>query len=142
MRKLVEEYNTWGLMINIEKTKYLCVRNDFNSLELYEGKVISGRPDYTHLGVTFGDTGTDGKEIEKKITQAKQVIGCLNSVCGSGEIKKGRKIRLGSLPYGSETWRHTEGLKSRSEEVEMDVLRRSSITSKREHVPNEVMKRE
>ncbi|KAL3275043.1 hypothetical protein HHI36_019815 [Cryptolaemus montrouzieri] len=80
MRKLVGEYNNWGLMINFERTKYLCVGNYFNSLELDEGKDISGSREYTYLGVTFDDTGTDGKEIEKRITQAKQVIGCLDSV--------------------------------------------------------------
>ncbi|KAL3271920.1 hypothetical protein HHI36_022390 [Cryptolaemus montrouzieri] len=39
-------------------------------------------------------------------------------------------------------WRLTEIFKSRLEAVEMDVPRRSSRTSRREHVPNEVMKRE
>ncbi|KAL3285578.1 hypothetical protein HHI36_000108 [Cryptolaemus montrouzieri] len=47
-----------------------------------------------------------------------------------------------SLLYGSETWWLTERFKSRLEAVEMDVLRRSSRTSRTEHVPNEVIKRE
>ncbi|KAL3282947.1 hypothetical protein HHI36_006105 [Cryptolaemus montrouzieri] len=90
----------------------------------------------------------DGKEIERRITQAKQVIGSLNSVFWSGEITKGRKMRVyeamvrSSLLYGSETWRLTERFKSRLEVVEMDVLTRSSRTSRREHVPIEVIKRE
>ncbi|KAL3283143.1 hypothetical protein HHI36_006297, partial [Cryptolaemus montrouzieri] len=94
MRKLVEECNNWGLMINIEKTKNLCVENDVNSLELNEGKEILGNREYTYLGVTFDDTGTDGKAIEKRITQAKQVIGCINSVFWSEEITKSRKMRV------------------------------------------------
>ncbi|KAL3268560.1 hypothetical protein HHI36_007668 [Cryptolaemus montrouzieri] len=47
-----------------------------------------------------------------------------------------------SLLYGSETWRLTERFKSRLEAMEMDVLKRSSRTWRREHVTNEVMKRE
>ncbi|KAL3276998.1 hypothetical protein HHI36_012360, partial [Cryptolaemus montrouzieri] len=96
----------------------------------------------------FDDTGTDGREIEKRLTQAKQVIGFLNSVFWSGEITKGRKMRVyeamvkSSLLYGSETCRLIERFKSRLEAVEMHVLRRSSRTSRREHVPNEVIKSE
>ncbi|KAL3281141.1 hypothetical protein HHI36_004361 [Cryptolaemus montrouzieri] len=52
-----------------------------------------------------------------------------------------RKLKS-SLLYGSEIWRLTERFKSRLKAVEMDVLRRSSRTSRREHVPNEVIKRE
>ncbi|KAL3286054.1 hypothetical protein HHI36_000567 [Cryptolaemus montrouzieri] len=46
-----------------------------------------------------------------------------------------------SLLYGSETWRLTERFKSRLKAVEIDVLKRSSRTSRREHVPNEVIKK-
>lgn len=55
---LVEEYNIWGLTVNLDKTKYLCVDAQPNSLNLKGGKkILHG----VYLGLTFDYTGTDTK---------------------------------------------------------------------------------
>ena len=37
-RKLKEEYEKWGLTINLEKTKYICVGEEKESLKFYSGE--------------------------------------------------------------------------------------------------------
>lgn len=41
-----------------------------------------------YLGVIFDSTGTDTKEIEKRMIQTKRIIECLNEIFWSKEITK------------------------------------------------------
>ena len=67
---------------------------------------------------------------------------CLNGILWSDDIRKKRKLNIysalikSSLLYGSETWRLTENNKRRVEATEMDALRRSSRTSRKERIRN------
>ncbi|XP_044755102.1 uncharacterized protein LOC123314054 [Coccinella septempunctata] len=72
VRKLVEEYNEWGLTVNLEKTKYLRIGGPPGFLDLENGHRISCCRDYVYLGVRFDESGTDIGEIEKRITSAKK----------------------------------------------------------------------
>ena len=141
-RRLQEEYRKWGLEINTQKTKYLPIGAESLNLELEIGKIKTCE-EYTYLGVTFDSTGKDDKEINKRITQARRTIGCLNGIFWSEEIGKHRKFNIydslikSSLLYGAETWRITEYNKRRLEAVEMDVFRRTLGISRREHIRND-----
>lgn len=141
-RKLQEEYEKWGLQLNTQKTKYLPIAQEKVNIEL-EKEEIEACDEYTYLGVTFDITGKDDKEINKRITQARRIIGCLNGIFWSKEIGKHRKYNIyetlikSSLLYGSETWRITENNKRRLEAVEMDVFRRSLGISRRQRIRNE-----
>ena len=42
MQKLIEEYNKWGLIVNIRKTEYFCVGGEYDNLELDDGQQITG----------------------------------------------------------------------------------------------------
>ncbi|XP_030767351.1 uncharacterized protein LOC115891091 [Sitophilus oryzae] len=80
LRKLIEEYGEWGLTVNIAKTKYLCIGAQEGNLNLDNGQEIKQCQEYEYLGITFDNTGTDGREIEKRIINAKKIIGCLNGI--------------------------------------------------------------
>lgn len=146
MRKLTEEYSQWGLTVNLTKTRYLCVGEEPNNLVLDNGQQIPSCQEYVYLGVTFDSTGTDVKEIEKRIVQAKKVIGCLNGILWSKEITKKRKYNIyetmikSTLLYGAETWRVSEKQKKKLETVEMEAMRRSLCISRRDRIRNEVVK--
>lgn len=47
MRKLVEENNHWGLSVNINKTKYLCVGGEITCLDLEDEQ------EYAYFGSTL-----------------------------------------------------------------------------------------
>lgn len=93
LRKLIEEYEKWGLKVNLEKTKYLFAGGNAGSLKLGEGREISVCRSYKYLGVPFNSTGTDEEEIQARIIQARKAIKCLNGILWNREIGKERKYR-------------------------------------------------
>jgi len=106
-------------------------------LKLDEESEIEFCQEYKYLGVIFGTSGTDDKEIRSRVIKARKCIACLNGILWSEDIRKVRKLNIynalikGSLLYGSETWRLTENNKRRVEATEMDALRRSSRISRK-----------
>ena len=46
-RKLKEEYEEWGLTINLEKTKYICIGEGKKSLKFDGGKEIKPHTECT-----------------------------------------------------------------------------------------------
>lgn len=148
LRKLIEEYGEWGLTVNIAKTKYLCVGAQEGNLNLDNGHEIIQCQEYEYLGITFDNTGTDGREIEKRIINAKKIIGCLNGILWSKSITKRRKFNIyetmikSNLLYGAETWRITERYKKRIEAVEMDAIRRSMGISRQQRIRNNTIKQQ
>ncbi|XP_030746812.1 uncharacterized protein LOC115875485 [Sitophilus oryzae] len=72
LRKLIEEYGEWGLTVNIAKTKYLCIGAQEGNLNLDNGHEINQCQEYEYPGITFDNVGTDGREIEKRIINAKK----------------------------------------------------------------------
>lgn len=86
MRELIEEHARWELDVNIDKTKYLCVGSEEN--DFHCTMEIKACQDYKYLGLTFGKTGTDHKEINSRIIPAKRPIRCLNNVPWSTQISQ------------------------------------------------------
>lgn len=135
-RKLKETYEEWGLSMNIQKTKYLCIGNEKSNLQINETEIIEGCDEYKYLGVVFDRTGTDDKEIRARISQAKKGVSCLNGILWSKHINKKRKYNIynsmikTNLIYGAETWRLTEKNRKRVEAAEMDALWRSARISR------------
>ena len=68
-RKLKETYEKWGLDMNRNKTKYLCIGETEKNLKLDEDNEIEFCKEYKYLGVTFGTSGTDDKEIRSRVIQ-------------------------------------------------------------------------
>jgi hypothetical protein len=79
IRKLIEEYKKWGLTVNTQKTKYLCIGAKAENLVMDGNKEIKTYKKYKYLGMTLNREGTDDQEIRNKIITAKKIIACLNS---------------------------------------------------------------
>jgi len=75
-RKLRETYEKWGLGVNLNKTKYLCIGGTHNNLKLDKDKEIGFCQEYKYLGVIFDTSGTDDKEIRSRAIKARKCIAC------------------------------------------------------------------
>jgi len=126
-RKLKEK---WGLDMNLNKTKYLCIGETHSNLKLDKESEIEFCEEYKYLGVISYTSGTDDKEIRSRVIQARKWIACLDGILWSKDIRKERKLNIyvikSSLLCGFETRRLTENTERQVEAIEMDALRRSS----------------
>jgi len=61
--KLKETYEKWGLDMNLNKTKYLCIGEMHSNLKLDKDREIESCQEYKYLGVIFYTSKTDDKEI-------------------------------------------------------------------------------
>ena len=51
-RKLIDEYELWGLKLNVKKTKYMAIGDILRDLQLEDWKgIISHVNEYTYLGL-------------------------------------------------------------------------------------------
>jgi hypothetical protein len=69
---LKEAYESWGLTMNTQKTKYLCVGAETSDTELDNGDKITACKEYKYLGTVFNQQGTDDADIKLTIIQAKR----------------------------------------------------------------------
>ena len=66
-RMLKEEYEEWGLTINLEKTEYICIGEGKESLKLEGGEEIKPCTECTYLGTTIDQVGDNTTEIKHRI---------------------------------------------------------------------------
>ena len=130
VRKLDEEYEAWGLKINMEKTEYLIVgSNDRNNLILDQAE-IKNVNSFKYLGVTVTESGSSEIEIKKRIGQGRQVTRQLNGILWNTHIRQETKIRIyktiveSIVTYGAEVWEMTESLRGKLLSMEMGFWRR------------------
>jgi len=113
-RKLKGTYEKWGLDMNLNKTKYLCIGETHSNLKLDKDSEIEFCQEYKYVGVIFDTSGTGNKEIRSRVIQARKCTEFLNEILWSEDIRKERNLNIynalikSSLFYGSETWRRTE----------------------------------
>ena len=94
----------------------------------------------------FTKDGRDTKNICHRVTKARKIIGALNGVWWSKDIKRNRKKMIYNsmiksvLIYGAETWSLYEDDRRRINATEMDVLRRSARISKLDRKTNEYIR--
>jgi len=81
-RKLKESYEKWGLDMNFNKTKYLCIGETHINLKLDKDIEIEFCQEYKYLGVIFYTSGTEDKEIRSRGIQARKCIACETGYCG------------------------------------------------------------
>ena len=74
-RKLKETYEKWGLDMNLNKTKYLCIGQTHSNLKLGKDSVTESCQEYKCLGVIFDTSGTEDKEIRSRV-KADSHIAC------------------------------------------------------------------
>lgn len=144
LRRLNNEYSKWGLQISLQKTEYLVINSDVVQFDvlLNDANYIKQVNEFKYLGAIIDNNGLGAREVKQRIQNARKVIGALNSIWWEKGITKKNKRRIGQvmvetvLCYGSEVWTLREEEKKKVLAVEMDYLRRSSRTSRRERVTN------
>jgi hypothetical protein len=69
-RKLMDEYELWGLKLNIKKTKYMAIGETLRDLQLEDGKgIISHVNEYTYLGIRIINDGNHEPENNDRINK-------------------------------------------------------------------------
>lgn len=74
MRKVMEQYEKWGLEINVKKTQYtrMSIGRERNELVTEKG-VISGTSEYKYLAVQITEDGKEEKIDRRKAITRKFV---------------------------------------------------------------------
>jgi hypothetical protein len=72
-RKLKEEYEKWGLVINLEKTKYVCM-GERKILKSDSGEEIKPCTDCTYLGTKIDHLGDNTMEINRSHGTAIKLV--------------------------------------------------------------------
>jgi hypothetical protein len=93
-RKLKEEYEKWGLTINLEKTKYVYMGEGREILKFDGGEEIKPCTKCTYLGTKTDQSGDNTTEIKHKISQTRKAINALNSIWWHKNITKNRKLYI------------------------------------------------
>ncbi|XP_073976569.1 uncharacterized protein [Rhodnius prolixus] len=76
LRKLMESYAEWGLGIHFDKSQHLSTSNA-STLEI-EGRRIKRVDHFKYLGSMVEKDGSSKQKVERRIREAKKVIGLLN----------------------------------------------------------------
>jgi len=71
--KLKETYEKWGLDMNLNKTKYLCIGQTHSNFKLDKDSEIESCQEYKYLGVVFDNSGTDDKDYKIKSNTSKKM---------------------------------------------------------------------
>lgn len=141
-RKAIEEYDKWGLKINVNKSAYLSIGYEQDALTLETGETIPACEEYKYLGATVGKQGLYNTEVKERIKQGRKVIGALNGILWDANISKKNKKQIYSAMvqsvalYGSEIWQLSEQHKNQLKVMEMDYWRRAAGISRRDRVRN------
>ena len=94
-RKLKEEYEKWGLAVNLEKkTKYVCMGEGKEILKFDGGEEIKPYIECTYLGTKIDQLGDNTTEIKHRISQTRKAINALNSIWWHKNITKNRKLYI------------------------------------------------
>jgi hypothetical protein len=124
------EYENWGFTMNLEKTKYICIGEEKESLKFDSGEEIKPSTECTYLGTNIDQTGDNTTQIKHRINQTRIAINALNSIWWHKDITKNRKsyiyqtIIQSILLYGAEVWQIPTREINKISATEMDVLRR------------------
>ena len=110
-RKLIEEYNKWGLEVNLKKTEYMCIGGEQQNIILeQQQQEIKHCQKYKYLGMHITNDGSLDKEIKCRNNQGRQAIRQLNSILWDKAVSKQNKHKIYNsivksiISYGSEVW--------------------------------------
>jgi hypothetical protein len=91
-RKLKKKKKKWGLTMNLEKTKCICIGEEKESLKFDSEEEIKPSTQCTYLGTKIDQTGDNTTEIKHRINQTIKAINALNSIWWHKDITKKQKI--------------------------------------------------
>lgn len=147
LRKLKEEYEKWGLNINLEKTEYMCVGERTNNIQIGEDTIKACRK-YRYLGSIITDTGKVEEDIQEKVTKGKRAIKALHGTIWNKNITKETKRNIfkaiieSITTYGGEMWPMTKKVRDKIRTVELDYMRRCLQYTRRDRIRTERIWRE
>lgn len=148
-RKLIEEYNKWGLKINLEKTLYMSCGEEMKDLVLEDGMgCIKGCEECEYLGVKINSTYSQESDIKYRIQKGRSAIAMLNGVWWDKTITIETKLQIyksiirSTITYGAETWHLNTNLRLKLLSTEMNCFRRSTRHSKLEKIRNTTIRQE
>lgn len=142
-RKLIEQYNKWGLTVNLEKTEYMCIGGEQRDLVLNNGQKIKQCSEYKYLGMTLSQDGSLDQAIKERNILGRRAISLLNGILWDKNINKKNKTRIydtivkSIIVYSSEVWPLKVRTEKMLEATEMDYWRRAAGKSRMERVTNE-----
>lgn len=137
--KLMTAAGNMGLYINIDKTKYMEIKNKCgnrskNNLQVQNqnGTKIEfkGEESFMYLGVLINNKCQEEDEINLRIAKSNNCAGGLSRILKSKEVSRHTKIRVyktiirPTLTYSCETWIMTNKIKQKLETWERRILRR------------------
>jgi len=93
-RKLIEEYNKWGLEVNVDKTEYMYIGGEQKDLVLNNGQQIKHCQEYKYLGMKITQNGTLDGTIRDRNLQGRKAIALLNGILWDKNINKNNKKRI------------------------------------------------
>jgi len=97
-RKLIDEYELWGLKLNATKTKYMAIGDTSRDLKLEDRKrIISHVSENIYLGVRMTRDGNHEPEIIDRINKGRAAISKLNSILWDRDVTPGAYLGLGRL---------------------------------------------
>jgi len=110
-RKLIDEYELWGLKLNVKKTKYMAIGDTSRDLQLEDGKgIISYVNEYTYLGVRITKDRNHEPQINDRINRGRAAITKLNSILWDCDVTLKTKTHIypaivkSAITYAAETW--------------------------------------
>ena len=94
-RKLIDEYELWGLKLNVKKTKYMDIGDTSRDLQLKDGKmIIIHVNEYTYLGVRITKDGNHEPEINDRMNRGREAITKLNSILWDRDVTPKTKTHI------------------------------------------------
>lgn len=135
--KLETTAKAFGLNINVEKTKYMEMRQDPNettretAFRTGSGVFKFEKVDkFNYLGVTVTSRSNETEEIERRLARGSRAVGGLNGILRARGISRKVKMRLyrtvirPTALYGCESWILTQNNERKIEIWERKVLRK------------------
>ena len=109
-RKLIDEYELWGLKLNIKITEYMAIGDSSRDLQLEDGKgPISHVSEYVYLGIRITEDGNYEPEISDIINKGRAAISKLNSILWDRDVTSKTKTHIyhaivkSTITYAAET---------------------------------------
>jgi hypothetical protein len=110
-KKLIHEYELWGLKLNVRETKYMAIGDTSRDLQLEDGKeTISHVNENIYLGVRITKDRNHEPEINDRINRGRAAISKLNSILWDRDVTPKTETHIyhavvkSTITYAAETW--------------------------------------
>jgi len=145
-RKLIYEYELWGLKLHIKKTKYMTIGDKSRDLQLEDGKgTITHVSEYVYLGVRITKNGNHEPKIDR-INTGPAAISKLNRILWDRDVTSKTKTHIyhavvkSTITRATETWCLKVERVVKLNSTEIDFWRRSARISRKDKIRNTIIK--